>query len=137
MNLHVGKASAHFTKRSIRSGSWFADTNMPISKILLLTLYIAIKRDTKDIKKDLGVSPSTLADWRQFFREVCSEVSVYIDGKIGGEGKIVEIYQLKFGKRKHNTGKHVDGVWVCLVESKGVVVKPFSGLLNEEIRALF
>jgi transposase-like protein len=32
--------------------------------------------------------------------------------KIGGEGKIVEIDESKFGKRKNNRGHHVEGVWV-------------------------
>ena len=31
---------------------------------------------------------------------------------IGGPGKIVEIDESKFGKRKYNRGKRVDGVWV-------------------------
>ncbi|KAG0440766.1 hypothetical protein DMUE_1510 [Dictyocoela muelleri] len=32
--------------------------------------------------------------------------------KIGGEGAIVEIDETKFGKRKYNRGRRVDGVWV-------------------------
>ena len=32
--------------------------------------------------------------------------------KLGGEGKIVEIDESKFGKRKYNSGKAVDGKWV-------------------------
>jgi hypothetical protein len=32
--------------------------------------------------------------------------------KIGGNGKIVEIDEEKFGKRKYNRGHRVDGVWV-------------------------
>jgi hypothetical protein len=31
---------------------------------------------------------------------------------IGGPGKIVEIDESKFGKRKYNRGKKVDGIWV-------------------------
>ena len=32
--------------------------------------------------------------------------------KIGGPGKIVEIDESKFGKRKYNKGKRVEGEWV-------------------------
>ena len=32
--------------------------------------------------------------------------------KIGGVGKIVEIDESKFGKRKFHKGRRVDGVWV-------------------------
>ena len=33
-------------------------------------------------------------------------------GKIGGPATIVEIDESKFGKRKFNKGRKVDGVWV-------------------------
>ena len=32
--------------------------------------------------------------------------------KLGGEDTIVEIDESKFGKRKYNRGKHIEGVWV-------------------------
>ena len=32
--------------------------------------------------------------------------------QIGGIGIVVEIDESKFGKRKHNCGHKVDGVWV-------------------------
>ncbi|CAH2095686.1 unnamed protein product [Euphydryas editha] len=34
------------------------------------------------------------------------------DGKIGGPGKIVQIDESKFGKRKYNKGRHIEGQWV-------------------------
>jgi len=33
-------------------------------------------------------------------------------GQIGGVGRIVEIDESKFGKRKYNRGKHVEGSWL-------------------------
>ena len=32
--------------------------------------------------------------------------------KLGGEGKVVEIDEAKFGRRKYHRGARVDGVWV-------------------------
>ena len=32
--------------------------------------------------------------------------------KLGGEGKIVQIDESKFGKRKYHRGHHVEGQWV-------------------------
>ena len=40
---------------------------------------------------------------------------------IGGLDKIVEIDESKFGKRKYNKGRKVDGVWV-FSNTKGVCV---------------
>lgn len=33
-------------------------------------------------------------------------------GKIGGEGKIMEIDESKFGKRKYSVGRIAEGQWV-------------------------
>ena len=37
---------------------------------------------------------------------------MYSSEKIGGPGKIIEIDESKFGRRKYNKGHHVDGQWV-------------------------
>ena len=51
-------------------------------------------------------------DWYNLYREVCSEVLIKEDAKIGGPGKTVEIDESKFGKRKYHKGRRKDGVWV-------------------------
>ena len=45
-------------------------------------------------------------------REVCVNWVFSRCKKIGGEGKVVEIDELKFGKRKYNVGRVVEGQWV-------------------------
>ncbi|KAK4290150.1 hypothetical protein Pmani_036937 [Petrolisthes manimaculis] len=52
-------------------------------------------------------------------RSVVSDMFVYIftwslkrQGKIGGKDMIVEIDESKFGKRKYNVGRIVEGQWV-------------------------
>ena len=41
-------------------------------------------------------------DWYNLCREVCSEVLIKENAKIGGPGKTVEIDESKFGKRKYH-----------------------------------
>ena len=50
-------------------------------------------------------------DWYNLCWEVCSEVLIKEDAKIGRPGKTVESDESKFGKRKYYKGRK-DGVWV-------------------------
>ncbi|RVE50395.1 hypothetical protein evm_004932 [Chilo suppressalis] len=58
---------------------------------------------------------ATVADWYNYCRE---SVVIYQLEKtesrelIGGPGKIVQLDESKFGKRKYNRGRHIEGHWV-------------------------
>ena len=54
-------------------------------------------------------SNSTIVDYYNFAREVCVCVLEKDSEQIGGPGKIVEIDESKFGKRKYHRGRRVDG----------------------------
>ena len=55
----------------------------------------------------------TTMDWYNYCREICALVINDEDvERIGGVGKIVEIDESKFGKRKYNRGRRVEGQWV-------------------------
>jgi len=58
------------------------------------------------------LSNKTVIDFYNFCREVCVVILEEQSEPIGGPGCIVEIDESKFGKRKFNLGKRVDGVWV-------------------------
>ena len=51
-------------------------------------------------------------DWYNFSREVCISILEHFSEQIGGPGKIVEIDEPKFDKRKFHKGRKVDGVLV-------------------------
>lgn len=67
------------------------------------------KFSEKQVMRELQLANKTVIDWFNFCREVCTEILLGSTEQIGGEGKIVEIDESKFGKRKYNRGKHVDG----------------------------
>uniref|UniRef100_A0A915HUD0 Transposase n=1 Tax=Romanomermis culicivorax TaxID=13658 RepID=A0A915HUD0_ROMCU len=58
------------------------------------------------------MSNKTAVDWASFCREVL--IFRYLDKpeKLGGPGKIVEIDESKFGKRKYHRGHRVEGSWI-------------------------
>ncbi|GBM72875.1 hypothetical protein AVEN_171656-1 [Araneus ventricosus] len=100
-------------KETVRKGSRFSESKLTIPEVLILT-YLWVKKTPNDwIVDEMNVSEPTVVDWKSFCREVCVDKLVKDSKeKIGGVRMIVEIDESKFGKRKYNRGKQVDGKWV-------------------------
>ena len=45
-------------------------------------------------------------------RKVCEVTFMEESESVGGEGKVVQIDESQFGKRKYHRGHHVEGQWV-------------------------
>lgn len=100
-------------KISIRKGSWFEGSHLDIFQIIKLTYYWVYKCNEQFVKRELRISSnSTIVDWFNFARDVCVVLLEKDSQPIGGPGKVVEIDESKFGKRKCHKGRLVDGVWV-------------------------
>ena len=102
----------HNTETSIRKGSWFSQSNMTLEEILKFTYWWCQDLEQSQITHELGLARGTGVDWDSFCREVCEITMFDSSQKIGGEGKIVQIDESKFGKRKYHRGHHVEGQWV-------------------------
>lgn len=66
--------------------------------------------NNKSIMNDMNVRAQTMVGWKQFCREVCMELCVRESEELGGPGVIVKVDESKFGKRKYNRRKRVDGI---------------------------
>ena len=100
-------------KVSVRKGSWLEGSHMSLEQILLFTYMWVWKFEQQIIMRECRIgSPNTVVDWCNFCREVCATVLEMKSEPIGGVGKVVEIDESKFGKRKYHRGRRVDGVWV-------------------------
>ncbi len=59
-----------------------------------------------------GHSTKTIVDWYNFHRDICAQWFLDHPVQIGGVGKVVEIDESKFGRRKYYRGRYRDGHWV-------------------------
>ena len=100
-------------KIAVRNGSFFSGSHLDFKTILMLIFGWLNELPQKFMKDTLKISsPNTLVDWYNFCREVCVDILLKDNHKIGGPGHIVEIDESKFGKRKFHKGRRVDGCWV-------------------------
>ena len=99
-------------RKSIRHASWFAKSKLSFRNILIIT-YGLLRRETiESIKFENCFSSTTTADWNSYVREEMVDYIINQSGPIGGPGIIIEIDESKFGKRKNNRGRKVNGTWV-------------------------
>ncbi|KAK3907578.1 Transcriptional repressor NrdR [Frankliniella fusca] len=62
--------------RSVRVCSWFAESKMPLRKIILI-IYMSVYKFFQDhIMRDVDISKKTVVDWFSFCREVCVKIMI-------------------------------------------------------------
>ena len=111
---------------SFRKFSFFSSSKLSLSTITEIIYYWTYKLQQDFVIHETGLSNHTVVDFYNFLREVCSVILQEQSEAIGGPGKIAEIDESKFGKRKYNRGKRVDGVWVFGgIERDSTPPKPF------------
>ena len=126
------RCKSRLNQVSIKTGTWFADSRISLRKSLLL-MYCFVQKlnyehtiretsvssaeesDGSSTENTISTSTRTVADYFNYCREVCTwsvECKLATDGKIGSVGMTVEIDESKFGKRKYQRGRLIEGQWV-------------------------
>jgi transposase-like protein len=103
------------SKRSIRDQTFFAQSKLSISNILLIIYFWCHDFTQKQVEHELQISKKTLIDWYRFCRDIVCyhfENEAISNDKIGGEGQIIEIDESVFSKRKYCRGRLVKETWV-------------------------
>jgi transposase-like protein len=115
-------------RRSIRTGSAFARSKIPLRKILLL-IYLWIKDGTvRDISREMEISGKTTLQCFSNLRRLVVEHTSQAERAsiIGGPGMIVELDESIVSKRKYNRGRLVREQWVFGgIQRSTSVMKPF------------
>ena len=97
--------------RSLRHSSWFPKSKLTLLEIILLTYDIMQKVLSKAIQNEHQIEQQTACDQFHFCREVVLDFIESKSKMIGGEGKVVEINESKFRKRKYHLCERPVGVW--------------------------
>ncbi|XP_028412488.1 uncharacterized protein LOC114535323 [Dendronephthya gigantea] len=120
----------HKTEMSIRHGSWFDNSNMMLVEILKFTYWWCRKVKQENICHEMSIASNTAVDWDSFCCETCEVTLLERKQQIGGPGKVVQIDESKFGKRKYQRGHRVEGQWVF-----GGIEKGFMAAVDKQDEA--
>ena len=104
---------------NIRKGSFFEQSHLHLWQLISLTYYWSVDCGTTrgfsqdQIMKELEIgSAHSIVDWKQFCRDVCVDYFLNHPEQLGGPGRVVEIDESLFSRRKYNRGQLVRGQWV-------------------------
>lgn len=140
-NVHKGICYYQCTKKDCRrgcmatKGSFFQHAKIGLHKVLHLA-YLWITRSCNETMiHQTGLSNTTVVDWALYLREVVMldlmslpEDEVQLGGWVGNHHIIVQVDEMKLGKRKYNQGHRVEGVWIVglveLTEQRRFVLLP-------------
>ena len=100
-------------EQSIFKGTWFDHSHLDLeSNLKFVVLFLQEWFSYKCAQYELRMSDPAINDWSSFCREVCVSWVMKRSKKIGGEGCTIEIDESKFGRRKYNVGRVIEGQWV-------------------------
>ena len=100
-------------KKTIYKGTWFENVKLDVeTNLKFVLLFVQDWFSYKVATSELKLSNVTINDWCSFCREVLISWVLRHTRKIGGPNQTVEIDESKFGKRKYNVGRVIEGQWV-------------------------
>eukprot|EP00095_Tigriopus_kingsejongensis_P006377 snap_masked-scaffold3356_size9073-processed-gene-0.4 protein:Tk06377 transcript:snap_masked-scaffold3356_size9073-processed-gene-0.4-mRNA-1 annotation:"hypothetical protein TcasGA2_TC003734" len=109
-------------KVSIRRGSLFHETRVPLGKVMIFIYCWSRNWPLKHANEESGgMSNQTQTDWANFLRDVCADYVMANPRRVGGwtlgangglVPKTVEIDETFFFHRKYHRGRYHGGQWV-------------------------
>ena len=98
---------------SLLKGTFFENCSLEIPKVLDFMYNWAYETCSyKKMFREIGICTNSFVAWRGYLRDICSDKVFQLDDKIGGIGRIVQIDESLFSKRKYNRGQIYPAQWV-------------------------
>ncbi len=97
----------------MRSESILSGKKLSFKTFLTLLFYLSIRSlSNVEVSALVGISTKAVGEWRTMISNAVTDWFLRNSSPLGGPGKIVEIDEAKFGKRKFNKGAYREGMWV-------------------------
>jgi hypothetical protein len=93
-----------FESRSIKLGSWFHRSNLTFQEIIFVTNDIVLTELAHQIQNEHRFGKHTVTDWGKFCRETLLVLKEGCSENITGPNMTIEIYEIKFDRRKYHRG---------------------------------
>ena len=108
-----GKRTCNNRRKSIRVGSIFEGMKKQLRQYMVAIYEWCRGADAKSVCRDAKIEKKTVLLMNSFLRRTASNwVRAMCSGKIGGEGKCVEIDETLIARRKFNRGRLVEQLWL-------------------------
>ena len=98
-------------RKSIREGSFFSKSRLPLKKWLLLLFFWLREFPVTTAALDAEIHKSTAIDVYQWFREVCTTTLLNTQIILGGNGIVVEIDESLFRHKPKVCNSHIMYPW--------------------------
>ena len=101
------------TEVGLRKGTWIENSNLPYRNIVLFLYGWSREMTSVEFcKHELGIGHTTVVDWNNFLREVCAAELLANPVVLGGPGRVVEVDESLFARRKNHQGRVLPQQWV-------------------------
>ena len=112
-DLFIWKCPSCKKYKTIRTDSVLAGTKLSFQQFSSVIFYFSLRSLTNvEVAALTGISDKAVGDWRCILSNAVANWFLNNSTPLGGPGKIVEVDEAKFGKRKYNKGAYREGMWV-------------------------